>query len=89
MLSVFAYSSSGAIGLKPRTIIEVNRRVLMSGETDETNLALLLRLVQCFDHSTLGEVQVRVVFIDVLVNLPEVQMIGLDPGSVSNMLFLF
>ena len=59
-----------------RQHLEMNRRVLMAGETDETDLALLLRLVQRFDHASFGEVQIRVVLVNDLVNLPEVQMIG-------------
>jgi len=45
----------------------------MSSEADETDLALPLRFVQRFDYTSVGEVQVRIVFIDDLVNLPEVQ----------------
>lgn len=41
----------------------------------ETDFALLLCLVQCFDDASFGEVQIRIVLINDLVNLPEVQMI--------------
>jgi hypothetical protein len=58
-----------------RQHLEMNRRVFMSSEADETDLALPLRFVQCFDYASVGEVQVRIVFMDDLVSLPEVQVI--------------
>ena len=53
-----------------RQHFEMYRRALMSGETNKTNLALLFRFIQRFDHTTLCEMQVRVVLVDDLVNLP-------------------
>src|ERR1700735_5575841 len=49
---------------------EMYRRTLMSGETNKTYLALPFRFLQRFDHTTLCEMQVRVVLVDDLVNLP-------------------
>src|SRR5580704_1465157 len=53
-----------------RQHFEMYRRTLMSGETNKTYLALLFRFIQCFHHTTLCEMQVRVVLVDDLVNLP-------------------
>src|ERR1700757_2014064 len=53
-----------------RQHFEMYRRTLMSGETNKTYLALLFRFLQRFDHTTLCEMQVRVVLVDDLVNLP-------------------
>src|ERR1700726_1384542 len=53
-----------------RQHFEMYRRTLMSGETNKTYLALLFRFLQRFDHTTLCEMQLRVVLVDDLVNLP-------------------
>src|ERR1700693_3736548 len=53
-----------------RQHFEMYRRTLMSGETNKTNFALLLGFIQRFDHTTLCEMQVWVVLVDDLVNLP-------------------
>ena len=53
-----------------RQHFQMDRRALMSSETDKTNLPLLFRFIQRFDDTTLGEIQVRVVLVDDLVNLP-------------------
>src|ERR1700684_2881560 len=53
-----------------RQHFEMYRRTLMSGETNKTYFALLFRLIQRFDHTTLCEMQIRVVLVDDLMNLP-------------------
>src|SRR5580693_8926317 len=53
-----------------RQHFEMYRRTLMSGETNKTYLALPFRFLQRFDHTTLCEMQLRVVLVDDLVNLP-------------------
>src|SRR6202041_580187 len=53
-----------------RQHFEMYRRTLMSGETNKTYLALLFRFIQRFDRAALCEMQVRVVLVDDLVNLP-------------------
>ena len=53
-----------------RQHFEMYRRTLMSGEANKTYLALLFRFIQRFDDTTLCEMQVRVVLVDDLVNLP-------------------
>ena len=40
---------------------------------------LLFGLVQGFDHSAPGENEIRVIVIDDLVNLPQVQMVCAQP----------
>ena len=52
------------------------RRVFVPRETSKTNLALFFCFIQRFDHTTLCKMQVRVVLVDDLVNLPQVQMVG-------------
>src|SRR5580698_301278 len=49
---------------------EMYRRTLMSSETNKANFALLFRFIQRFNHTTLCEMQVRVILVDDLVNLP-------------------
>src|SRR6202035_5559627 len=44
-----------------RQHFEMYRWILMSGETNKTYLPLLFRFIQSFDHTTLCEMQVRVV----------------------------
>src|SRR5271154_6361971 len=53
-----------------RKHFEMYRRTLVSGETNKTYFALLFCFVQCFDHTTLCEMQLRIVLVDDLVNLP-------------------
>src|SRR5271165_4903767 len=53
-----------------RQHFEMYRRAFMSGETNKTNFALLFRFIKRFDHTTLSEMQVRVVLVYDLVNLP-------------------
>src|SRR5271156_6087959 len=50
----------------------------MASETEKPHLALLLRLEQSLGRAVGSEYQVRIVFIDHLVDLPYVQMIGLQ-----------
>ncbi len=53
----------------------------MPGEADEADLALLLRLIERFDHAVLREDQIGIVVVDYFVNLPDVQMIGLQTAE--------
>jgi len=53
-----------------RQHFEMYGRTLMSGEANKTYFALLFRVIQRFDHTTLCEMQIRVVLVDDLVNLP-------------------
>src|SRR5438552_12811020 len=62
-----------------RQHLEVDRRMLVAGESDESHLAVLLRLRQGLDDTAAGEVQLRVVLVDDLVDLPEVEMIRSQP----------
>ena len=51
---------------------------LVAGEADVTHLAGLLGFVQRLDHPALGEVPLRVVVVDALVDLPQVEVVGLQ-----------
>src|SRR5205807_450738 len=52
--------------------------VLVAGEADVAHLARLLRRVQRLDHAALGEVALRIVPVDALVHLPQVEAVGLQ-----------
>jgi hypothetical protein len=57
----------------------MNRRVLVPVEADEAYLALLFCLGKGFENS-IGRVnQLGVVVVDNLVNLPDIEMVGLEP----------
>ena len=64
-----------------REHLEMDVRRLVPGEADEAHFALLLRLGQRLDRAAGREVPLGVVFIDHLVDLPEVEMIGLQAGA--------
>src|SRR5882724_2336701 len=53
----------------------MDRRILVPGESDEADLSFLLRLIQGLDDAALGEVEFRIVLVDDLVDLPEIQVI--------------
>src|SRR6202007_1140018 len=53
-----------------RQHFEMYCRALVSGETNKTYFALLFGFIQGFDHTTLCEMQVGVVLVNDLVNLP-------------------
>ena len=57
---------------------EVNLRVFVAREADEAHLALALRLLERLDRAAGREVQVGVVVVDDFVNLPEVEVVGLQ-----------
>ena len=59
--------------------LQVKSGVFVTGETDESGLALLLGSIKCFQDTPLGIGQLGVVVVDDAVDLPEVQMIGLEP----------
>src|ERR1051325_1995899 len=60
---------------------QMNLGPLMAGEADKANLTLLPRLVERFNDPVGGEVMVRIVVVYALVDLPEVEMIGLQPAQ--------
>jgi hypothetical protein len=59
--------------------LQVERRVLMAGEADESCLPLFLSLIEALQHAPLGICQFRVVVVDDPMNLPEIEMIGPEP----------
>ncbi len=64
-----------------REHLEVDVRILVAGESDEAHLPLLLRLRQRFDRAVRSEVQIRIVVVDHFVDLPQVEVIGLQPAQ--------
>ena len=61
--------------------LEVDRRVLVAGEAEEADLAVLQGLEAGVDGPVLGEDPVGVVVVDDLVELPEVEVVGLEPAE--------
>ena len=59
----------------------MNRRILVSREAHEPHLALLFGLCEGFRCSTRREDQIRVVVIDHLMDLPHVDVIGLQSAQ--------
>jgi hypothetical protein len=55
---------------------QVDLRVLVSGEADVSDLALGFRAFERLDHAASCEMALRIVVVDALVNLPEIEMIG-------------
>jgi len=53
--------------------------ILVAGKADEADLALLLRAIEGLEHATLGVRQLGIVVVDDAVDLPHVQVIGLQP----------
>ena len=53
--------------------------ILVAAEADEADLALLLRLIERLEHAALGVGQLGIVVVDDAVDLPHVQVIGLQP----------
>ncbi len=56
---------------------QVNCRVFVAGEADEARLALLLGLVEGLQHAALGVGKFGVVVEGDIVDLPEVEVVGL------------
>ncbi len=54
----------------------MDRRVLVAGEAEKANLALLLGLEGAFDRTTAVEDPVGVVVVDDFVKLPEIEVVG-------------
>ena len=52
--------------------------VFVAGEADVAYLAGLFGFVQRLDHAALGKVALGVVVVDALVDLPQVEMVGLQ-----------
>ena len=57
-------------------------RILVAGKANESGLALLLSFVQCLGGAVRTNKEVRIVFEDSAVNLPEIDMLGLQPMQV-------
>src|SRR5207245_10250932 len=53
--------------------------ILVAGKADEADLALLLRAIERLEHAALGVRQLGIVVVDDAVDLPQVQVIGLQP----------
>lgn len=60
---------------------QVDGGVLVAGEADEAHFALLLRLEQGFGGAAGGEDELGVVEIDDLVDLPDIEVIGLQTAE--------
>ena len=58
---------------------QVNHGILVPCKADETDLARLLRLFQRLPRPTWGKETVRILQADVLVELHQVDMVGLQP----------
>ena len=58
--------------------LEVEGWVLVTGEADEAGLAMLLGLLQRLDDAPLGLRQMWVVVVDNPMDLPQVQVVGLE-----------
>src|SRR5438105_15891649 len=61
--------------------LQVNRRIFMPGEAHKANLALFLGLLQRFRSSALANEKIRIIFKRHAVDLPKVEMIGLEPAQ--------
>ena len=59
----------------------MDRRVLVAGEADEAHLALLLGLVERLQDAALGVGQLGIVVEGDAVDLPQVEMVGLQPAQ--------
>ena len=57
----------------------MNRRILVPGESNKTHFALLLCCQQGFRRAVHRKDQVRIVVINHFMNLPKIQVIGLQP----------
>ncbi|OLE65236.1 MAG: hypothetical protein AUI36_08385 [Cyanobacteria bacterium 13_1_40CM_2_61_4] len=57
----------------------MERGILVAGEADEADLPLLFRAIEGLEHAALGVGQVGIVVVDDAVDLPHVQVIGLQP----------
>jgi len=57
---------------------QMNFRIFMPGKTDKTHLALLLGREQSFRGSIGSENQLWIILINDFMNLPEIEMIGLQ-----------
>jgi hypothetical protein len=57
----------------------MNLRTLVAGEADVADLSLMLRQLERLDDAASREMALRVVLVSALVNLPEVQVVGLQP----------
>lgn len=65
--------------MAPGEHLQVDRRVLVSVKSHETDLSLLLCLGEGFENTVVRVDQLGVIVEDDLVNLPDIEMIGLQP----------
>jgi len=56
-------------------------RMFVAGEADESHLPLLFGFEQSLSGPVRREVQIGIVFVDDFVNLPEIQIVGLQPAQ--------
>ena len=69
-------------GVEPEVMrehLQMNRWMLVPGEADEPYLSLLPGLDERFDGAAWYEMKVGIIFVDDLVNLPEIEVIGPEP----------
>ena len=64
-----------------RQHLEVDGRILVTGEADVAHLALRARLLERLDDAAAREVALGLVVVDALVNLPQVEVVGLAAAS--------
>jgi PAS domain S-box-containing protein len=65
--------------IAPGEHLQVDRRVLVSVKSHEADLSLLLCLGEGFENTVVRVDQLGVIVEDDLVNLPDIEMIGLQP----------
>ena len=66
-------------GIAASEHLQIDRRVLVSVESDEADLSLLLCFGKGFENTIVRVDQFGVIVVDDLVNLPDIEMIGLQP----------
>src|SRR6185295_1897723 len=57
---------------------EMNRRIFVTRKSNEADLALLLRLKQCFGRPARSKNEIGVIMANHLVDLPQIQVIGVQ-----------
>src|SRR3954465_2310648 len=60
---------------------QMNRGIFMSRESNCADLALLLRLEECFRNAVRREDEVGIILIDDFVNLPDVEVVRLQAAE--------
>ena len=59
----------------------MHRGIFVAGEADESRLALPLGFVEGFEHAALGVGKLGIVVEADAVDLPEIKMVGAEPGE--------